>query len=115
MARVKGGKTSQKRRTHLLKYTRGFRWGRKSKVRAAKEALFHAGTYAFRDRRNKKRDFRRLWQIKIGAAARELGLSYSKLMDGLKKKNILLDRKILAILAEKHPDVFREIVEKVKS
>jgi len=115
MARVKGGQISQKRRRHLLKYTRGFRWGRKSKVRQAKEALFHAGTYAFRDRRNKKRERRGLWQIKIGIAARALGLSYSQLMHNLKQKNIGLDRKILCLLAEKHPEIFREIVEKAKA
>ncbi len=109
MARVKGGIMSQKRRRHLLKYTKGFRWGRKSKVRQAKEALFHAGRYAYRDRRNKKRDFRRLWQIKIGVAAKLNGLPYSKFMANLKKHNIQIDRKILSQLAENHPEIFKAI------
>jgi len=114
MVRIKGGKISQKRRRHILENVRGFRWGRKSKVRLAKDALFHAGEYAFRDRRTKKRNFRRLWQIKIGAEARRLGLSYSQLVNRLKGKNIILDRKTLAQLAEKHPPIFQAVVEKTK-
>lgn len=93
-----------------MEYTKGFRWGGKSKIKRAKEALFHAGKYAFRDRRAKKRDFRALWQIKIGAESRTLGISYSRLIHGLKQKNIILDRKILAQLAEKHPEIFKEVV-----
>lgn len=115
MSRVKGGKQSQKRRKNLLEYTKGFRWGGKSKIKRAKEALFHAGTYAFRDRRAKKRDFRALWQIKIGAQSKALGISYSRLIHGLKQKNIALDRKILSQLAEKHPEIFKEIAERTKS
>jgi len=98
----------------LLKYTKGFRWGRKSKLRAAKEALLHAWTYAYRDRRNKKREFRRLWQIQINAACREHGLSYSKFIYGLKQKKIELDRKILATIAQNHPEIFTKIVEEIK-
>ncbi len=113
MARVKRGVTSRKKRTRVLKHTKGYRWGRKSKERAAKEALLHAWTYQYRDRRNKKRDFRRLWQIKINAAARENGTTYSALINRLKKKNIALDRKILADLAENEPKVFGEIVSSV--
>jgi large subunit ribosomal protein L20 len=115
MVRIKGGKLSQKRRRHILESTRGFRWGRKSKLRLAKDALFHAGEYAFRDRRTKKRNFRRLWQIKIGTEAKNLGLPYSQFINRLKSKNIILDRKILASLAEKHPDIFQAILEKTKS
>ncbi len=114
MSRVKGGVFSQKRRRHLLKYTKGFRWGRKSKLRQAKEALFHAGRYSFRDRKAKKADFRQLWQIKIGAAAKLNNISYSKLMFALKQKNIFLDRKILAYLAENYQEIFKTIVEFVK-
>ncbi len=114
MARVKGGVASQKRRKHLLAYTKGFRWGRKSKVRQAKEALFHAGRYAWRDRRAKKRDFRRLWQIKINAAAKTSGLPYNQLIHALKQKKIGLDRKILSQLAEKHPEIFQEVVKKAR-
>lgn len=114
MARVKRGKTAHKRRKHLLKYTKGFRWGRKAKYRAAKEALLHAWTYAYRDRRTKKRNFRRLWQQQIGAACKELGISYSKFIYGLKKNKIELDRKILAELARSQPEIFQKIVAKIK-
>jgi len=114
VVRVKSGKISHKRREKLLKYTKGFRWGRKSKLRAAKEALLHAWTYAYRDRRNKKREFRRLWQIQINAACREHGLSYSKFIYGLKQKKIELDRKILATIVQKHPEIFTKIVEEIK-
>jgi len=115
MVRVKGGKFSQKRRRHLLKYAKGFRWGRKSKYRAAKVALLHAWKYAFRDRRAKKREFRKLWQIQINAACRPLGISYSKFIAGLKKNKIELDRKILSHLAQNHPQIFEKITEKAKS
>lgn len=115
MVRVKRGKIAHKRRKHLLKYAKGFRWGRKSKYRAAKVALMHAWEYAYRDRRTKKREFRALWQIQINAACRQLGLSYSKFIAGLKKNKIELDRKILATLAQNHPQIFEKIVEKAKS
>jgi len=115
MVRVKRGKMAHKRRKHLLKYTKGFRWGRKAKFRLAKEALLHAWKYAYRDRRTKKRDFRKLWQIQINAACRQFGISYSKFINLLKKNKIELDRKILATLAQNHPQIFKKIVEKVKS
>jgi large subunit ribosomal protein L20 len=114
VVRVKSGKISHKRRERLLKYTKGFRWGRKSRLRAAKEALLHAWTYAYRDRKRKKREFRRLWQIQINAACREHGLSYSKFIYGLKQKKIELDRKILATIAQNHPEIFEKIIEEVK-
>lgn len=114
MVRVKRGKIAHKRRRHLLKYAKGFRWGRKAKYRAAKEALMHAWKYAYRDRRAKKRDFRKLWQIQINAACRQLGISYSKFISGLKKNKIELDRKILADLAQNQPKIFEKIIEKVK-
>ncbi len=97
-----------------MKKTKGFRWGRKSKYRLAKDALYHAWEYSYRDRKTKKRDFRKLWQIKINAACRESGLAYNKFINSLKKKNIILDRKILAFLAEKKPDIFKKIVEETK-
>ena len=115
MVRVKRGKIAHKRRKHLLKYAKGFRWGRKSKYRAAKEALMHAWTYAYRDRRTKKRDFRKLWQTRINAACRENGLTYSGFISSLKKNKIELDRKILSEISQNHPDIFKKIVEKVKS
>ncbi len=114
MTRVKGGLLHSKRRRGILKHTRGFRWGRKSKIKLAKTAKMKAGQYAFEDRRQKKRTNRGLWNIRINAAVREFGLSYSKLIDALKKNNITLDRKILAELAENHGAVFAKVVEAVK-
>jgi len=114
MVRVKRGKIAHKRRKHLLKYTKGFRWGRKSKYRLAKDALLHAWSYAFRDRKRKKREFRKLWQIQISAACKEYNLSYNKFIHQLKEKNIELDRKILATISQKEPKIFKKIVETVK-
>ena len=111
MARVKRGKIANKRRKRLLKYAKGFRWGRKAKYRLAKQAVFHAWRYMYRDRKAKKRDFRGLWQIQINAAARQAGLPYSKLIYNLKQKNIELDRKILASLAQNYPQIFAKIAE----
>lgn len=115
MTRVKRGTTAHKRRKRLLKHAKGFRWGRKSKYKAAKEALMHAWTYAYRDRKVKKREFRKLWQIQINAACRELGISYNKFIFGLKEKKIELDRKVLSELAKEKPEIFKQIVEKVKN
>ncbi len=114
MTRVKRGTVAHKRRKNTLQETKGFKWDRKSKYRSAKDALRHAWVHAYRDRRKKKRDFRGLWQIKINAAARENGLSYSRFIHQLKEKDIQIDRKILAQLAENHPSVFKQIVEEVK-
>lgn len=114
MPRVKRGKTTHKKREKLLAQVKGFRWGRKSKFRAAKQAVLKAWSYSYRDRKRRKGDFRRLWQIKINAAARENGLSYSKLIQGLKKAKIELDRKILADLALNNPEVFQAVVNEVK-
>ncbi len=94
----------------MLKHARGFMWTRDSKYRQAKEALLHAWSFQFADRKKKKRNFRRLWQIKINAGARENGLSYSKLINQLKKANIELDRKILSDIAENHPEIFKQII-----
>ena len=115
MARAKKSKPSHKHRRHLLKHAKGFRWGRKSKFKAAKDALRHAWTYAYRDRKVKKREFRKLWQLQINAACRQMGINYSRLIHGLKEKEIELDRKILSELAKKHPEIFEKIVEEVKS
>lgn len=97
-----------------MKRTKGFKWGRKSKKRAAKEALLHAGTHAFRGRKEKKRNYRQLWNVRINAGARINGMKYSEFIDALKKKNIQLDRKILAGLAKDEPEVFKKIVEEVR-
>lgn len=93
---------------------RGYRHGRSKKEKLAREALLHAGSHALTHRRTKKRDMRRLWNIKINAAGRAKGISYSKLINLLKKKKILINRKILAEIAERNPAVFEKIVEKVK-
>jgi len=114
MTRVKRGKISIKRRRNVLKQTKGFRNARKSKERAAKEALLHAGSHALAHRRDKKGDRRREWQVRINAGARKNGISYSLLMGALKKKGIELDRKILATLAESHPKVFEAIIKAAK-
>ena len=110
MPRVKRGVIANARRKRLLKHAKGFMWTRSTKYRQAKEALLHAWSFQFADRKKKKRDFRRLWQLKINAAARENGLSYSRLIDKLKKANIDLDRKILAEIAEKDPEIFKKII-----
>jgi len=114
MVRVKRGKSAHKRRKNILKHTKGFRWGRKSKYALAKDAFKHAGRYAYRDRRTKKREIRKLWQIKINAGGKKQGLSYNKLIHGLKEKKIEIDRKILAQLAEKYPEIFEKIIKQVK-
>lgn len=100
-----------KRRKYILAQTKGYRFDRKSKERVAKEAIKHAGAYAFKHRRAKKREFRQLWALRINAAARPLGFSYSKLIGALKKKNIELDRKSLAALAKDHPETFAAVVK----
>ncbi len=114
MPRVKRGKIANKRRKNLLKHAKGFKWARNTHYRAAKEALLHAWSKSYYDRKKKKGEFRTFWQIKIGAAAQEQGISYSKFIHALKKANVELDRKILADVAENHPEVFNKIVEKVK-
>lgn len=114
MSRVKRGVLHVKRRKNLLKRAKGFRGIRRVTIRMARTAVTKAGVHAFVGRRKKKRDFRNLWTIKLNAAAREHGLSYSQLMHKLKVKKIALDRKVLADLAENHPQIFAKIVESVK-
>ena len=114
MTRVKRGPAANKRRKNLLKRAKGFRGARKSKYRAAKQALFKAWTYAYRDRRTKKREFRKLWNIRINAACKQQGTNYSRFIKGLKDNKIELDRKILADLAMNESAVFTEIVKAVK-
>lgn len=114
MPRVKRGTTANKRRTKVLKYTKGFSWRRKSTERAAKEALLHAWEHAYRGRKEKKRVARQTWNIKINAGVRAEGMSYSRFIAALKKKNIMLDRKILADLAEHEPEIFKKVLSAVK-
>ena len=103
-----------KRRKNILAQTKGYRFGRKSKERVAKEAIAHAGRNAFRDRRLKKRNFRRLFTIRINAAAREQGFSYSKLIGAIKKANLTIDRKSLSTLAKDHPEAFIRLTKELK-
>ncbi len=110
MTRVKGGANALKGRKNVLKRTKGFRHGRSTKERQAWDALYHAGAYAFAHRRDKKGVARRDWNVKISYSAKELGISYSKLMGGLKKKGVLIDRKILSTLAAENPESFKKIV-----
>jgi large subunit ribosomal protein L20 len=114
MSRVKKGTVRTKKRAKLLKQTKGFKWGRKNLTKLAKTATTKAGAHAYVGRKEKKRDTRALWQIKINAAAREHGLSYSRFINALKKAHIELDRKILADLAVNNKKVFKEIVETIK-
>lgn len=114
MTRVKKGVHALKRRRSVLKQTKGMRHGRSTKERQAKEALLHAGNYSFAHRKDKKSHNRKLWNIKINAGSREEGLSYSKLIDSLKKNNVELDRKILSQLAEFHPETFKRVLKTLK-
>lgn len=114
MPRVKRGPRKRQRRTKILKQAKGY-WGARShNYRTAKEAVERALLYAYRDRRVRKREFRRLWIIRIKAAAEQNGLSYNRFIHGLKRLNIELDRKILADLAVNEPQAFVKIAEKVK-
>lgn len=112
MTRVKKAVNALKSRKNILKRVKGFRFGRSTKERMAQEAIAHAGSYSFAHRRDKKGDFRKLWTVKINASLGEL--SYSKFMAMLKKKNIGVDRKILADLAEFSPESFKRVVAQVK-
>ena len=114
MPRVKKGNVRTKKRRKVLQQTKGYKWGRKNLTKRAKTAIMKAGAHAFRDRRNKKRNRRQLWQIKINAAVRNFDLKYSTFINLLKKKNVELDRKVLAELVEKNPAVFEKVAEQVK-
>ena len=114
MTRVKRGTIKNKRRKNVLAQTKGYRFGRSTKEAQAKEAIAHAGTYAFAHRRDKKSDKRRLWQVHINAAVRDLGMSYSKFIGGLKKAGITVDRKILSEIAATKPETFKRVFDKVK-
>ena len=109
MPRVKRGVRGRRRRKKVLKAAKGYRGGLSKQFRTASVAVSRARMYAYRDRRNRKRDFRRLWIIRINAAARENGMSYSRFMSGLQKAGIDLDRKILADLAVRDPATFAQL------
>ncbi|BAS28339.1 50S ribosomal protein L20 [Limnochorda pilosa] len=115
MARVKGGPVTRRRRKRVLKQAKGY-WGRKSTLfRSAKQAVMKSLTYAYRDRRNRKRDFRRLWIARINAGARLNGLTYSQLMDGLRKAGVEMDRKVLADLAMNDAAAFAKLSETARA
>ena len=110
MTRVKRGITKNKTRKNVLKQVKGYRHAGSKKEAAANTMIMHAGANAFAHRRDKKGDFRRLWNVKINAGLREHGLTYSKFIGAMKKKSIEVDRKILAILAQEHPEVFKRLI-----
>ena len=114
MTRVKRSVHARKKRREVLERTKGFRGEANSSYKRAKEAMFKADAYAYRDRRNRKRDFRRLWITRINAAARQEGLSYSQFMHGLRLAGIELDRKVLADIAVRDPETFRRFAEKAR-
>jgi large subunit ribosomal protein L20 len=114
MPRVKRGRAHIKRRKNVLKATKGYGWGRKKKIKQAREAILHAGAHAKTDRRLKKRNARSLWQIKLNAALRKLDLNYSGFIHALKKNKSELDRKVLSQIAEQDPKLFAKIVKSLK-
>jgi large subunit ribosomal protein L20 len=114
MTRVKRSVHARKKRRATLKLAKGYRGEAHSSYRRAKEAVLKADQYAYRDRRNRKRDFRRLWITRINAAARQNGMSYSELMHGLKLAGIELDRKMLADIAVRDADTFRRFAERAR-
>jgi len=113
MSRVKKGVNALKTRRNILSQVKGYRFGRSKKERQAYEAIAHAGNYAFAHRRDKKGDFRRLWNIRLNSALHEAGLSYSKFIGSLKKKNIALNRKILSEIAHDRPETWKKIIQNV--
>ena len=115
MARVKRGVQARARHKKVLKEAKGYYGARRKVYRVAKQAVIKAGQYAYRDRRNRKRMFRRLWIVRINAAARQFDLSYSRFMDGLNKADIEIDRKVLADLAVHDIDAFGALAEKAKA
>ncbi len=115
MARVKRGVVARRRHRKILNRAKGYYGARRKVYRVAKQAVIKAGQYAYRDRRQKKRDFRRLWIARINAGAREHGLSYSRFMNGLKKAEIAVDRKMLADLAVHDKPAFKALAQKAQS
>ena len=114
MAKIKHSAATRRRKKRVLKQAKGFFGDRSKQFQQARRALMHALVYAYRDRRNKKREFRSLWIVRINAACRAQGITYSNFMQGLKKAKISLDRKILADLAVKDSQVFKKLIELIK-
>ena len=115
MARVKRGVTSHAKHKKVFKAAKGFYGRRKNTIRIAKQAVEKAEQYAYRDRKNRKRTFRALWIQRINAASRELGLTYGRFIDGLGKAGVAVDRKVLADLAVREPDIFKALVDKARA
>lgn len=113
MSRVKKGINALKTRRNVLKQVKGYRFGRSKKEKQAYEAISHAGTYAFAHRRDKKGDFRRLWNVRLNSVLHQNGLSYSKFIGSLKKTNILLNRKMLSEIAADKPETFKKLISKI--
>jgi large subunit ribosomal protein L20 len=111
MTRIKRGVASHKRKKNILKRAKGYDNRRSTNLASARQALLKAGTYAYRDRKNKKRDFRALWLIRANAALRENGTTWSKFASVLKKQNITINRKMLAELSVKQPELFDQMVK----
>ena len=114
MARVKKGTNALKSRKNTLRMVKGYRFGRSTKEKQAMEAIFHAGSYAFAHRRDKKGDFRRLWNVRLNSALRENGTTYSRFIGSLKKNKIDLNRKMLSELAASRPETFKKLLAQVK-
>jgi large subunit ribosomal protein L20 len=114
MVRVKGGMTTRRKHKKVLRQAKGFWMTRHKQYKKAKEAVLHAGEYAFTGRKSKKREFKKLWIIRLNAAVRSFGLTYSQFIHLLKVKKIALDRKVLAQIVVEQPKVFAKIVDKVK-
>ena len=114
MTRVKRAVGAHKKKRKIMKLAKGYMWNRKNRYKQAKDAVRHALARAYFDRRKKKGDFRRLWNLKINAATRAEGMTYSRFIESLTKKNIGIDRKILADLAQNNKEIFKEIVEAAK-
>jgi large subunit ribosomal protein L20 len=115
MARVKRAVHARKKRREILEQAKGYYGARRKRLRVAKEQVMHSGAYAYRDRRDRKGQFRRLWITRIGAATRQNGMSYSTFMHGLKGAGIELDRKVLADIAVHDPKAFAQLVEAVRA
>src|SRR3990167_3382846 len=111
MTRVKTGVVTRRKHNKILDLAKGYRMSRRRLIKTASEAVLHAGEYAFMGRKLKKRDFRRLWIVRMNAALKALGTKYSIFIRQLKEKNIELDRKMLALLATEQPEIFKKIVE----
>jgi len=114
MPRVKRGTLHKKRRRNIIEYTKGFKWGRKSKLASAKQAMMKALSYNYRDRKVKKRETRSLWNIHINAFCRKNGITYSRFINAMKTNNIAIDRKILSEFSAKYPHLFEAVLEKTK-